>query len=191
MKITPLDIRKTEFKTTFKGYDKNEVNVFLEMVAKEMEELIKENTVYMEQLRDLDSKIEDYRRMERTLQNTLTSAQKTTDELRRNAEKESELILRNGRIQADHILEEARAQSNKYKTQIASLKSQRDSFIAQFRGLVEAQLQVLNRSWEELEIEELPVEQEKEIKKVIEKKDIKEIKRDKRESLKGLGDLFR
>ncbi|MCK4234647.1 DivIVA domain-containing protein [candidate division WOR-3 bacterium] len=191
MKITPLDIRKTEFKTTFKGYDKNEVNVFLEMVAKEMEELIKENTVYMEQLRDLDSKIEDYRRMERTLQNTLTSAQKTTDELRRNAEKESELILRNGRIQADHILEEARAQSNKYKTQIASLKSQRDSFIAQFRGLVEAQLQVLNRSWEELEIEELPVEQEKEIQKVIEKKDIKEIKRDKRESLKGLGDLFR
>ncbi len=40
MKITPLDIRKQEFKAGFKGYDKNEVNVFLEMIAKEMEELI-------------------------------------------------------------------------------------------------------------------------------------------------------
>jgi DivIVA domain-containing protein len=41
MKITPLDIRKTEFKSVFKGFDKNEVKVFLEMIAKEMEELIK------------------------------------------------------------------------------------------------------------------------------------------------------
>jgi cell division initiation protein len=188
MKITPLDIRKQEFKSTFKGYDKNEVNVFLEMIAKEMEELIKENTIYMEQLRDLDSKIEDYRRMEKTLQNTLTSAQKTTDELRRNAEKEAELILRNGRIQSDHILEEARSQANTYKSQIANLKSQRDTFIAQFRGLVEAQLHVLNKNWEELEIEELPSEEVKEEKP---KPQPKEIKREGRESLKGFGDLFR
>ena len=188
MKITPLDIRKQEFKAGFKGYDKNEVNVFLEMIAKEMEELIKENTIYMEQLRDLDSKIEDYRRMEKTLQNTLTSAQKTTDELRRNAEKEAELILRNGRIQSDHILEEARSEANKYKTQIVSLKSQRDSFIAQFRGLVEAQLQVLNKNWEELEIEELPAEPKREGKRS--EPQPKEIKREGRESLKGFGDLF-
>lgn len=188
MKITPLDIRKQEFKAGFKGYDKNEVNVFLEMIAKEMEELIKENTIYMEQLRDLDSKIEDYRRMEKTLQNTLTSAQKTTDELRRNAEKEAELILRNARIQADHILEEARSQANKYQSQIASLKSQRDTFIAQFRGIVEAQLQVLNKNWEELEIEELPEEQKQQEKQSESKP--KEIKREGRESLKGFGDLF-
>jgi cell division initiation protein len=188
MKITPLDIRKTEFKTSFKGYDKNEVDVFLEMVAKEMESLIKENTVYMEQLRDLDSKIEDYRRMEKTLQNTLTSAQKTTDELRRNAEKESELIMRNARIQADHIIEESQAQANKYKTQLASLKSQRDNFIAQFRGLLEAQLQVLNRNWEELEIEEVQGEQKKEKQEETERKNKRG---DTRESVKGLGDLFR
>jgi len=188
MKITPLDVRKQEFKGVFKGYDRNEVNVFLEMIAKEMEDLIKENTIYMEQLRDLDSKIEDYRRMEKTLQNTLTSAQKTTDELRRNAEKESELILRNARIQSDHVLEEARFQANKYKTQIVSLKSQRDNFIAQFKGLVEAQLQVLNRSWEELEIED--VEQGGETKRTGES-ERKEVKRGTRESLKGIGDLFR
>jgi len=186
MKITPLDVRKQEFKTTFKGYDRNEVNVFLEMIAKEMEDLIKENTIYMEQLRDLDSKIEDYRRMEKTLQNTLTSAQKTTDELRRNAEKESELILRNARIQADHLLEEARSQVNKIQTQIASLKSQRDSFIAQFKGLVEAQLGVLNKNWEELEIEELQDEKEK-----SGETERKQAKRETREPLKGFGDLFR
>ena len=188
MKITPLDIRKQEFKINFKGYDRNEVNVFLEMIAKEMEDLIKENTIYMEQLRDLDSKIEDYRRMEKTLQNTLTSAQKTTDELRRNAEKESELILRNGRIQADHILEEARAKAHKFQSQITSLKSQRDTFVAQFKGLVEAQLQVLNKNWEGFEIVEMPIEEEEE--KSAEGENKKE-RREMREPLKGLGDLFR
>ncbi|TES90262.1 MAG: DivIVA domain-containing protein [Candidatus Cloacimonadota bacterium] len=188
MKITPLDVRKQEFKITFKGFDKNEVNVFLEMIAKEMEDLIKENNIYMEQLRDLDSKIEDYRRMEKTLQNTLTSAQKTTDELRRNAEKESELILRNARIQADHILEEARSQVNSIRSQITSLKTLRDTFVAQFRALVEAQLQVLNKNWEELDIEEITVEKKK---RNISETEGKEIKHDVREPLKGLGDLFR
>ena len=40
MKITPLDLRKQEFKKGMRGYDVHEVDAFLEMVAKEMEETI-------------------------------------------------------------------------------------------------------------------------------------------------------
>ncbi|GAH06196.1 unnamed protein product, partial [marine sediment metagenome] len=61
-----------------------------------------------------------------------------------------------------------------------------DSFIAQFKGLVEAQLGVLNKNWEELEIEELPDEKEK-----PGETERKQAKRETREPLKGFGDLFR
>ncbi len=43
MKITPLEIKRQEFKKTMRGYDTIEVETFLEMVSNEMEELIHEN----------------------------------------------------------------------------------------------------------------------------------------------------
>jgi len=144
MKVTPLDIRKQEFKTTFKGYDKHEVDIFLEMVAKEMEELIRENNTLIEQVRELDAKIEDYRRMEKTLQDTLMSAQKTTDELRRNAEKEAELIIKNAKMQADEIIQQAKQEVQSLMNQISALKTQRDGFIAQMRGVLQSQLRMLD-----------------------------------------------
>lgn len=144
MKITPLDIRKQEFRKSVRGFDVHEVQAFLEMVAKEMEELVKENTSSSERLKELDQKVEDYRRMEKTLQDTLTSAQRTTDELRKNAEKEAELLLRNAKIQVDHLLEEARTKIVSLKAEINSLQNQRDSFLASFKGLVDAQGRMLS-----------------------------------------------
>ncbi len=144
MKITPLDIRKQEFKRGLRGFDVHEVQAFLEMVANEMEELVRENTSFSEKLKELDQKVEDYRRMEKTLQDTLTSAQRTTDELRRNAEKEAELLVRNAKIQVDHLLEEARTKIVSLRSEIASLEKQRDAFLANFKGLVDAQGKILS-----------------------------------------------
>lgn len=154
MKITPLDIRKQEFRKSVRGFDVHEVEAFLEMVANEMEELVKENTSFSEKLRELDQKVEDYRRMEKTLQDTLTSAQRTTDELRRNAEKEAELLVRNAKIQVDHLLEEARTKIVTLKAEIASLQAQRDAFLANFKGLVDAQGRVLSTYMSQLSVEE-------------------------------------
>lgn len=143
MKITPLDIRKQEFRKSLRGFDIHEVQAFLEMVANEMEELVRGNTSFSEKLKELDQKVEDYRRMEKTLQDTLTSAQRTTDELRRNAEKEAELLVRNAKIQVDHLLEEARTKIVSLRSEIASLQKQRDAFLANFKGLVDAQGRIL------------------------------------------------
>ncbi|MEO0292944.1 MAG: DivIVA domain-containing protein [candidate division WOR-3 bacterium] len=143
MKITPLDIRKQEFRRSFKGYDKNEVDIFLEMLAKEIENLIRENKRMAEQLKELDSKIEDYKRMEKTLQDTLTSTQRTTDEMRRNARKEAEMIIQKAKLQASEIIEEAASKVKDLQSQISALKSQRNGFIIQFRSFLASQLKML------------------------------------------------
>lgn len=150
MKITPLDIKKQQFRKSVRGFDVHEVEAFLEMVAGEFEELVKQSTSLSENLRGLDQKVEDYRRMEKTLQDTLTSAQRTTDELRRNAEKEAEIIVRNAKIEADHVLEEARAKMVSLNGEIESLKNQRDAFLANFKGLIDAQDRILKNYGPEL-----------------------------------------
>lgn len=143
MKITPLDLKKQEFKKTMRGYDSHEVDAFLDMVAKELEELLKENSVLTERLRELDSKVDDYRKMERTLQGTLTSAQKTADDLRKNAEKEAELIVRNTKIQSTHLVEEARAKMADLRAEISALEEQKEVFIARFKSMIDIQQRLL------------------------------------------------
>jgi len=143
MKITPLDIRKQEFRKSFKGYDKNEVDIFLEMLAKEIENIVRENKRMTDQLKELDSRIEDYKRMEKTLQDTLTSTQKTTDEIRRNARKEAEMILQKAKLQASEIIENAAAKVKDLQSQISSLRNQKDGFAIQLRSFLSSQLKML------------------------------------------------
>ena len=143
MKITPLDLRKQEFKKAMRGYDVHEVDAFLEMVAKEMEELLRENSLLTERLRELDLKIDDYRNMEKTLQGTLTSAQRTADDLKKNAGKEAELIVRNAKMKAARLIEEGRAKVSDLQTEVSALEEQREVFMAKFRSMIEVQQRLL------------------------------------------------
>ena len=144
MKLTPLDVRKQTFKKKgMGGLDPAEVQAFREMVAVELEELVRENTSLAERLQGLDGKIEDYRRMEKTLQDTLLSAQKTSDELRENAERRAELLIKEAQFKADQIIGEARARLMDLQRQIADLKNLRASYLAKFRSLVESHMEIL------------------------------------------------
>ncbi len=143
MEVTPLDIRKQEFKKSFSGYDKREVENFLEMVAMQLEGLIRENMSYKEQLNDVERKIDDYRRMERTLQDTLTSAQKTTDELRKNAEREGSIILKNSSLESQNIIQQAKIEESQLRSEIKILITMKNNFIAKFKGMIEAYSKLL------------------------------------------------
>ncbi|HTY08957.1 MAG TPA: DivIVA domain-containing protein [Candidatus Edwardsbacteria bacterium] len=144
MKLTPLDIRRQAFKKKgMGGYDPAEVHAFLETVAGEFEELSRENTSLAERMSGLEGKIEDYRRMEKTLQDTLLSAQKTSDELRKNAEQRGDLLVKESQLKADQIIGEARARLMDLQRQIADLKNLRSSYLAKFRSLLESHMEIL------------------------------------------------
>ena len=144
MKLTPLDIRRQAFKKKgMGGYDPAEVHAFLETMAGEFEELSRENTSLAERMNGLEGKIEDYRRMEKTLQDTLLSAQKTSDELRKNAEQRGDLLVKEAQLKADQIIGEARARLMDLQRQIADLKNLRSSYLAKFRSLIESHMEIL------------------------------------------------
>lgn len=145
MPITPLEIRKQEFRKSLRGYESHEVRSFLEMVSSEIEDLQRDNAALTEKVKDLDTKIEDYRRMEKILQDTLTTTQKAADELKSGAKKEAETIIANARVEAQKFLRDAQSQLAKIKEETHMVEHQKLLLVSEFRGLLESYLRLLER----------------------------------------------
>jgi cell division initiation protein len=143
MRITPLDIRKQPFRKTMRGFDPDEVNSFLEMVASEFESIIKQDNEVQSQVKNLEQKLDHYMKIEKTLNDTLLTAQKATDEARLNAQKEAELILKDAQIRAGRYEDDTRRRVHELESELVSLKNQRDSFLARFRSMLKTQLELL------------------------------------------------
>jgi cell division initiation protein len=145
MPITPLEIRKQEFKKKVHGYDAHEVREFLEMVATEIEGLLRANAGLSERVKDMDLKIEDYRRMEKILQDTLTTTQKAADDLKNGAKKEAETIIANARVEAQRFLREAQTELGRIREETKIVEHQKLLLVSEFRGLLESYLRLLER----------------------------------------------
>ena len=77
MKMTPLDIRQKRFEITMRGYNRREVEGFLELTASEFEEVVKENISLKEELKRTLVRLEQHLEREKTLQETMVTAQRT------------------------------------------------------------------------------------------------------------------
>ena len=106
MKLTPLDIRKQEFKRVMRGYDPVEVDTFMDVMANEFEEVLKSHKEMRDRLVELDVQLRDYRQIEKTLQQTLLQAQETTGKTYEAARKEAELIVREAEHKGARIVEQ-------------------------------------------------------------------------------------
>ncbi len=143
MKITPLDIRKQEFRKALRGFDCEEVEVFLDIIADEFEKLTGENLELRGKTKSLEETLAEYKNLEETLRDTLITGQKMTDQFQQNARKESELILRDAELKAGRVVEDARREVSQIVSQIAELRSVRDSIIAKIRAICNSQMELL------------------------------------------------
>src|SRR5512146_1749130 len=108
MKITPLDIQQTVFKVSFRGYDKEEVNRFLEEIAETVELLNRDNAVQQEKIVFLEQQLAELKRTEATLSNTLVSAQSLAEDVKRSAQREAELVVKEAELKAGEMMRQAR-----------------------------------------------------------------------------------
>lgn len=164
MKLTPLDIKKQEFKTIFRGYDRLEVETFLEMVANEYEDLLNERNQLKNEVLTLQTQLKDYQQVEQTLKQTLMNAQESVNRARVNTEKEANLILHEAELKAEKILEKARHDLERIKNELVLIRAQKESFAQRLRHLLESQIELIKV----LEIDDLeaPPSTSKETKKM-------------------------
>lgn len=143
MNITPLDITQKQFRKVLRGFDAEEVEAFLSMIAVEFEALVKENIALREDNQRKVEEIADHRGRERALQETLIAAQKASEEIRDAARREAEITISDAELQAEKIVQGAHQRFLRIVDDINELKRQRVQFEAGIRTLVESHVKLL------------------------------------------------
>jgi len=143
MKLTPLDIKKQEFKKVIRGYDPVEVDTFMDMMANEFEDLLKLQKEMRDKVVELETQLKDYRQIEKTLQQTLLQAQEATGRTYESARREAEVIAREAEGKATKLLEQANNDLHRLNTELVTLKARKESLIGRLRVLLSSELDLI------------------------------------------------
>ncbi len=143
MKLTPLDIRRQEFKRVMRGYDPVEIDTFMEMTANEFEEVLKSQKDMRDRVLELEVQLKDYRQIEKTLQQTLLQAQEATGKTYESARKEAELITRDAEQKATAIIAQAHQDLSQLKRELQELATRKEALVHQLRVILHAELDLL------------------------------------------------
>lgn|SRR5574344_1054565 len=143
-----------KFNRTLHGYDPDEVNAFLDQVINHVEKMVSESKAKDARIKELEEKVnkdnhlkekvEQYERMESTLNKAIFMAQKTSDQIKSSAYRESELIVDDAKKNANRIVNEALLKAEKTEDEAATLKRNVNSFKRRLRGIIEEQLAMVD-----------------------------------------------
>lgn len=143
-RLTAMDIEKQEFAKKRRGYDTEEVHMYLTSVAAEIERLNLENSDRAEQLARVRAELEKLSSREQMLQQTLVTAQKMTEEMKGQAEKQADIILKDARLRADSMLRDAQDRLLRLEADISRSKLERESFEHRLRSVIDQHLTLLD-----------------------------------------------
>jgi DivIVA domain-containing protein len=138
--LTPLDIRKQEFRRSLRGYEPVGVEDFRVRVADELERVIRERSVLEERLSALTEQLRVFRERERAMNEALVAAQQLRADTRVAAEREAQTIVREAEVQAQRVLEEARQAETAIRARITDVERQFQTYVGGFRAMLERQL---------------------------------------------------
>jgi len=138
MRLTPVDIRQQQFTVrSFRGFDRQEVEAFLEDVAEEVETALKDHAVLKEQVAVHEERSRGAAGIEKTLKDTLVMTQQLADQAKENALREAQAIIRDAELRSEKILEDTRAEEARIRTDIQMLKRTRRQLVEDLRATVD------------------------------------------------------
>jgi DivIVA domain-containing protein len=138
--LTPLDVRRFEFPSALRGYDRARVDAFRDQVAAEMDRLTRQVAEMESRAKGFHEQLRAFRERDKALNDALVSAQQLRGDIKEQAKKEAQLILREAEMEADRIVDAARAEARSVTGDIDSLERSRRAYLAQLKSLTERQL---------------------------------------------------
>ena len=135
--ITPLDIENKRFaKQMMNGYSVEEVDDFLDELTVDYSKNYKELT-------ELRNKIEEYKAIESTLQNSLVMAQTTAEEVKNVAKQKADQIVEEAKASAQKQVDDLNNEIVLKQKEVDDIKKQFDIYKAKMESLLISQLELL------------------------------------------------
>lgn len=138
--LTPVDVRRYDFGTAMRGYDRARVDQFRDQVADELERLTRAVNDLDGKSRAMAEQLKVYRERDKALNEALVSAQQIREEMKQQAQREADLMLREAQQKAAEMHDDSRAQMAQLQADIDALDRARRAYLAQLRTLAERHL---------------------------------------------------
>ena len=151
MKITPEIIKTQEFSKSLRGYDADEVNAFLAKIAVEVEELMNDNETLKDEIEQLKSRLDEYKKIEKDLQSTLLKAQDSSTKSFEATKTQTGMMLKKSELEASRIIDKAKENANEIRDAVINLREEKDLIISKLKAIVNTQSTLLEGKVKKIE----------------------------------------
>ena len=131
------------FSVVENGYDINEVNRFIDVVIKRLEQLDNEAKEYREKLEDANKKLNEKKLEEDKINKALFAIQEITDRLKNLAKQEADMIIEDARRNANAIIHESLLEASQKQKETMQMQKNITVYKARVKSLLESQLKII------------------------------------------------
>lgn len=133
-----------QFNTTINGYDKNEVNAFVEEVTKEYEKVLQKLRQSESENKQLKERVEYYKNLESTLNTAVLVAEDSSNQIKKIAKEEAKLIIDQAKKNASHIINDALIKAEKTEIEADQLRRSLKLYKSRIKATIEEQLTMVD-----------------------------------------------
>ena len=141
--LTPIEIRQQTFNKQFRGYDKVEVDAFLQEVANVLEQEREQSRSIKEELEKLKASYDTLKEVENMLHKTLMQAEQSSRSTVENARHKAELKVQEAEAKAREIVQRSVNEREKVEREIEELDKKRVDILTQLQVFLQTQLGTL------------------------------------------------
>ena len=138
-----------KFSNSFPGYNKNEVNSFVNNVTTEYESMLNRLKTADKEIESLRKELEHYKNIEGTLNRAILIAEESSQNIKKTAYDEAKLVIEEAKKNASRIINNALMKAEKVEDEANRLRRQFAQYKRRYRNILEEQLDEVDK----LEIE--------------------------------------
>jgi cell division initiation protein len=144
MKVTPIDIQQKRFHIGFRGYERTEVEMFLDLVRDQMESLIHELTDLREFKESYDQRLHELNEKEEVVKKTMFMTQKLMEDQKDNARREAALIIKDAEIRSHQIIGSVQEDKARLEAEIRELTRRKHHFFEDLKKVIQVHQEMIN-----------------------------------------------
>lgn len=162
MPITSLEIKDKTFGVQFRGFNREEVDEFLDIVVRDYEDLVRSNHEKEQHIKNLEERLSYFDEIKDSLSQSVLIAQDTAERVKqaandrsnniiKQAEQDAQRLLDEAKYKANEILRQATDNAKKVAVETEELKNKSRVFHQRLKSTIESQLAIVDSSdWEEI-----------------------------------------
>lgn len=144
MEINLQNIKTKKFTEERKGYKKDEVSSYLSVLADEFEKNIEKINILEDQVNELNVNLEEYRKIDEELRNTLISLNEPLNNSIVKAKDKAFVIIEEAEKKGEEIIYNVEEEAKSTRDTLLFLKEQQEIFVARLKIMIDSQEGMLN-----------------------------------------------